>query len=153
MTDPVHFVGSVRLACAAFRPPPSQGQAWEHAAPGTPGSGLCTSAIEASRADIVPDKRTGRIRRGKQRATCRYQRLCDVPLRGDPRAINLNWLAIGMLNAGGTASSGNSFATRDLGSRARKAMRREPVTRQGFFQALRTPPATMAVKRPPPLGP
>src|SRR3982750_941258 len=42
-----------------------------------------------------------RVKRGKQRFTHRYRWLCDVPLRGDEEALTVNWLQIGILDAGG----------------------------------------------------
>lgn len=187
-------------------------------------------AIEEFRAGIKLDELSRKVRRGKQWTTYRYQWLCDVPLRGDAKAINVNWLIIEIRNAAGEVTYRNSFitdlaVTRDnvaalaaagrarwkvenqafntlktkgynlehnfghgqrnlssvlatlnllafachtvceLGGRAWRAARRELVTRQGFFHALRTLTsylvfaswdellATMAFTRPPPLGP
>lgn len=187
-------------------------------------------AIEEFRTGIVLDERIDRVRRGKQWTTYRYQWLCDVPLRGDAKAITVNWLMIEILSADGEVTYRNSFITDmpldrgtiaefaaagrarwkieneafntlktkgynlehnfghgkqnlaavlatlnllafachtvcELGGRAWQAARRELVTRQGFFQTLRTLTsylvfpswdnllATMAFARPPPLGP
>jgi hypothetical protein len=187
-------------------------------------------AIEEFRVGIVLDERIDRVRRGKQWTTCRYQWLCNVPLRGDAKAITVNWLMIEILNADAAVIYRNSFITdlpvsRDLvadlaaagrsrwkveneafnplktkgynlehnfghgkqnlaavlatlnllafacqtvcelGERAWKAARRELITRQGFFQALRTLTsylvfpswddmlATIAFTRRPPLRP
>ena len=58
-------------------------------------------AIEEFRAGIKLDELTRKVRRGKQWATYRYQWLCDVPLRGDAKAMTVNWLMIEVLNADG----------------------------------------------------
>jgi hypothetical protein len=187
-------------------------------------------AIEEFRAGIVLDELTQKVRRGKHWATHRYQWLRGVPLRGDGKAITVNWLMIEIRNADGGVTYRNSFitdldATREtvaelaacgrarwkieneafnvlktkgynlehnfghgkqhlsavlailnllafaahtvceLGGRAWRAAMRELVTRQGFFQSLRTITtylvfpswddllATLAFTRPPPLGP
>ena len=187
-------------------------------------------AIEEFRTGIVLDELLQRVRRGKQWTTYRYQWLCDVPLRGDAKAINVNWFTIEIINQDGAVTYRNSFVTDlpvtrdtvaalaaagrarwkienetfnvlktkgynlehnfghgrqnlsavlatlnllafachtacDLADRAWKAARRELVTRQGFFHALRTLTSylvfpswenlleTMAFNRPPPLGP
>jgi hypothetical protein len=187
-------------------------------------------AIEDFRAGIGLDELTQKVRRGKRWVTHRYQWLCGVPLRGDAKAITVNWLAIEIRNAGGEVTYRNSFVTdlpvsRDnvvelatcgrarwkieneafnvlktkgynlehnfghgkqnlstvlatlnllafachtaceLGGRAWRQATRELVTRQGFFQSLRTITTylvflswddllgTLAFTRPPPLGP
>jgi hypothetical protein len=187
-------------------------------------------AIEGFRAGIVLDTLTKRVRRGKQCVTHKYQWLTGVPLRGDEKAITVNWLMIEILNAAGEVTYRNSFITDldvgadnvadlaaggrarwkienetfnvlktkgynlehnfghgkqnlsavlailnllafachtvcDLGGRTWRAARRELVTRQGFFQSLRTITTylvfpgwedlleTMAFTRPPPRGP
>jgi len=187
-------------------------------------------AIEEFRAGIVLDELIQRTRRGRQWTTYRYQWLCNVPLRGDAKAINVNWLMIEIVNHDGTVTYRNSFITNlpvtrdtvaalaaagrarwkvenetfnvlktkgynlehnfghgrqnlatvlttlnllafachtvcDLADRPWQAARRELVTRQGFFHALRILTSylvftawqelleTMAFARPLPLGP
>jgi hypothetical protein len=68
-------------------------------------------AIEELRTGVVLDERIDRVRRGKQWTTYRYRWLCDVPLRGDAKAINVNWLMIEILNADGVITYRNSFVT------------------------------------------
>jgi hypothetical protein len=51
-------------------------------------------AIEEFRAGLPLDTLTERTRRGKKWTTYRYQWLCDVPLRGDAEAIDVNWLTV-----------------------------------------------------------
>ena len=58
-------------------------------------------AIEEFRAGIKLDELTRKVRRGKQWATYRYQWLRDVPLRGDAKAMTVNWLMIEVLDADG----------------------------------------------------
>ena len=187
-------------------------------------------AIEDFRTGLVLDTLTRRVRRAKKWVTHKYQWLTGVPLRGDEKAITVNWLMIEILNDAGDAAYRNSFITDldvtadnvadlaaggrarwkienetfnvlktkgynlehnfghgkqnlsavlailnllafachtvcDLGGRAWRAARREHVTRQGFFQSLRTITTylvfpcwddlleTMAFTRPPPRGP
>lgn len=66
-------------------------------------------AIEELGAGIVLDERVERIRRGKQTATHRYRGLCDVPLRGDAKAMSVNWLEIEITEAKGNITYRNSF--------------------------------------------
>ncbi len=68
-------------------------------------------AIEEFRAGIKLDELIRKVRRGKQWTTYRYRWLCDVPLRGDAKAITVNWLMIEILNAGGDVTYRNSFIT------------------------------------------
>lgn len=68
-------------------------------------------AIEEFRVGIVLDERVERIRRGKQYATHRYRWLCDVPLRGDAKAMSVNWLDIEITDAKGAITYRNSFIT------------------------------------------
>ena len=68
-------------------------------------------AIEEFRAGIGLDELTRKVRRGKQWTTYRYQWLRDVPLRGDAKAITVNWLMIEVLNADGDVTYRNSFIT------------------------------------------
>src|ERR1019366_10019052 len=68
-------------------------------------------AIEEIRADTKLDELTQKVRFGKQWSTYRYQWLCDVPLRGDAKAITVNWLMIEIRNAEGEVTYRNSFIT------------------------------------------
>jgi hypothetical protein len=56
-------------------------------------------------------KRVERIRRGKQWAPHRHRWLCDVPLRGDAKAITVNWLEIEIADAKRSVTYRNSFIT------------------------------------------
>jgi hypothetical protein len=187
-------------------------------------------AIEEFRVGIRRDERIDRIRRGKECFTHRYRWLSGVPLRGDEKAMTVNWLMIEISDANAKVTYRDSFITDlevrrenvaelaacgrarwkienetfnvlktkgynlehnfghgkqhlatvlatlnllafachtvcELGDRAWRAAMRELVTRQGFFQSLRTVTAylvfpsrddllaTLAFARPPPLGP
>ena len=68
-------------------------------------------AIAQFRAGIVLDERVERVRRGRQTATHRYRWLCEVPLRGDAKAITVNWLEIAIADATGAITYRNSFVT------------------------------------------
>src|ERR1700723_3129704 len=68
-------------------------------------------AIEEFRTGIALGERVERVRRGKQTATYRYRWLCDVPLRGDAKAMPVNWLEIQIADANGTVTYRNSFIT------------------------------------------
>ena len=68
-------------------------------------------AIEDFRTGIALDERLERLRRGRQWTTHRYRWLCDVPLRGDAKAIEVNWLEIEIADAKGTITYRNSFIT------------------------------------------
>jgi hypothetical protein len=68
-------------------------------------------AIEEFRAGIKLDEVTQKVRRGKRWTTYRYQWLCDVPLRGDAKAMTVNWLMIEILDADGEVTYRNSFIT------------------------------------------
>jgi hypothetical protein len=68
-------------------------------------------AIEEFRTGLVLEERVERVRRGKQWATHRYRWLSDVPLRGDAKAITVNWLAIEITDARGVLTYRNSFIT------------------------------------------
>ena len=52
-----------------------------------------------------------RVKRGKQRFTHRYRWLYEVPLRGDAKALTVNWLQIEILDATGEVTYRNSFVT------------------------------------------
>ena len=187
-------------------------------------------AIEEFRAGITLDERIDRVRSGKKWAIRRYQWLAGVPLRGDEKAMSVNWLSIEISDDSGKVTYRNSFIT-DLavtrenvaelaasgrarwkienetfnvlktkgynlehnfghgkqhlatvlavlnllafachtvcepGDKTWRAATRALVTRQGFFQSLRTITTylvfstwnellgTLAFTRPPPLGP
>jgi hypothetical protein len=68
-------------------------------------------AIEQFRVGIPLDTLSVRTRRGKKWTTYRYQWLCDVPLRGDAKAINVNWLAVEISDDAGAVTYRNSFIT------------------------------------------
>src|ERR1700723_4340337 len=68
-------------------------------------------AIEEFRTGIALGERVERVRRGKQTATYRYRWLCDVPLRGDAKAMPVNWLEIQIADANGTVTYRNSCIT------------------------------------------
>ena len=68
-------------------------------------------AIEEFRAGIVLDTLTERRRHGKKWTTCRCQWLCGVPLRGDAKAMDVNWFGVGTADAKGKATYRNSFVT------------------------------------------
>jgi hypothetical protein len=67
-------------------------------------------AIEEFRAGIVLDELVQEVR-GKQRTRHRYQWLCGVPMRGDDKAINVNWFTIEITNQDGKLTYRNSFIT------------------------------------------
>ena len=53
-----------------------------------------------------------RAKRGKKWTSIRYQWLCGVPLRGDAKAMEVNWLCVEMTDeATGTVTYRNSFVT------------------------------------------
>ena len=187
-------------------------------------------AIEEFRTGIVLEQKIERQRRGKQWITHTFQWLNGVPLRGDAKAITVNWLMIEIHDASGKSTYTNSFITDlavtaetvaaltaagrarwkienesfnvlktkgynlehnfghgrqnlsavlavlnllafgchtacDLADKVWRAARRELVTRQGFFQNLRSITTylvfpswdhllgTPAFARPPPQGP
>jgi hypothetical protein len=68
-------------------------------------------AIEEFRAGLVLDELTQKVRRGKQWFTHRCQWLCGVPLRGDTKAMTVNWLMIEIRNTAGEVTYRNSFIT------------------------------------------
>jgi hypothetical protein len=68
-------------------------------------------AIEEFRTGIVLDQRVECVRRARQWTTHHYRWLCDVPLRGDARAIAVNWLEIEIADAKGAITYRNSFIT------------------------------------------
>jgi hypothetical protein len=68
-------------------------------------------AIEDFRAGLVLDERLERVRRGTRWMTHRYRWLCDVPLRGDAKAMAVNWLEIEIADAKGAVTYRNSFIT------------------------------------------
>jgi hypothetical protein len=71
-------------------------------------------AIEEFRAGITLDERIDRVRNGKKWIVRRYQWLSGVPLRGDEKAMTVNWLMIEISDDRGKVTWRNSFIT-DLG--------------------------------------
>jgi hypothetical protein len=67
--------------------------------------------MEEFRAGITLDERIDRVRNGKKWITRRYQWLCGVPLRGDEKAMTVNWLSIEISDACGKVIYRNSFIT------------------------------------------
>lgn len=68
-------------------------------------------AIEEFRQGIKLDQLVHKVRRAKRWTTCRYQWLCGVPLRGDAKAIAVNWLMVEIINDKGELTYRNSFIT------------------------------------------
>jgi len=68
-------------------------------------------AIDEFRNGIKLDELIRKVRRGKKWTTYRYQWLCDVPLRGDAKAIIVNWLMIETLDADRNVTYRNGFIT------------------------------------------
>ena len=68
-------------------------------------------AIEEFRAGIRLDERIDRVRRGKKWFVHSYQWLPGVPLRGDEKAITVNWLSIEISDPDGAVTYRNSFIT------------------------------------------
>ena len=52
-----------------------------------------------------------RVWRGKKWTTWRYQWMGDVPLRGDEKAIQVNWFSIEIATEDGMVTYRNSFVT------------------------------------------
>jgi hypothetical protein len=67
-----------------------------------------TRRIEEFFTGVVLDELVQRTRRGKQWTSYRYQWFCDVPLRGDAKAINVNWFMIEIVNLTGEVTYCNS---------------------------------------------
>ena len=65
-------------------------------------------AIEAFRTGIVPDTLPDRRKHGKTTTTYCYQWLCGVPLRGDAKAIDVNWFSVEIADAKGKVTPGSS---------------------------------------------
>jgi hypothetical protein len=57
------------------------------------------------------DQRVDRIRSGQKWVSHRYQWLSGVPLRGDKKAMTVNWLMIEVSDANGKVTYRNSFIT------------------------------------------
>ena len=68
-------------------------------------------AIEEFRTGIRLDERIDRFRSGKKWVAHRYQWLSGVPLRGDEKAMTVNWLMIEISDATGKVTYRNSFIT------------------------------------------
>jgi hypothetical protein len=67
------------------------------------------SAIEDFLTGIHPETLTEQVRRGKKRTTCRYRWLNGVPLRGDEKAIPVNWFGVEICDDKGVVTYRNSF--------------------------------------------
>ena len=68
-------------------------------------------AIEEFRSGITLDTLTERRGLGKKWTAYRYQWLCGVPLRGDAKAMDVNWLSVEIADAKGKVTYRNSFVT------------------------------------------
>lgn len=68
-------------------------------------------AIEEFRSGITLDTLTERRRHGKKWTTYRYQWLCGVPLRGDAKAMDVNWFGVEITDAKGKVTYRNGFIT------------------------------------------
>jgi hypothetical protein len=68
-------------------------------------------AIEEFRTRIRPGERIDRIRSGKKCVTQRCQWISGVPLRGDEKAMTVDWLMIEISGASGKVTYRNSFIT------------------------------------------
>jgi hypothetical protein len=68
-------------------------------------------AIEEFRAGVVLDELKQKVKRGRQLFTYRYQWMNGVPLRGDEKAMTVNWLMIEMISPTGKVTHRNSFIT------------------------------------------
>jgi hypothetical protein len=82
-------------------------------------------AIEEFRAGIRLDERIDRFRTGKKWVTHRYQWLSGVPLRGDEKAMTVNWLMIEISDAVGKVTYRNSFITSSFGNAGVPPTKRE----------------------------
>lgn len=69
------------------------------------------STIEEYLAGIDLPVLTRRVKRGRKFFEHRYRWLCGVPLRGDAKALPVNWLAIEIIDASGEVTYRNSFIT------------------------------------------
>lgn len=72
---------------------------------------LSHPAIEEFCAGIALPELTQQIKRGRERFTYRYRWMCALPLRGDAKAMTVNWLSIQITNAAGKQTYANSFIT------------------------------------------
>jgi len=68
-------------------------------------------AIEEFRAGVVLDELKVEVKRGRQWFTYRYRWMNGVPLRGDEKAMTVNWLAIEIISPTGKVTHRNSFIT------------------------------------------
>jgi hypothetical protein len=82
-------------------------------------------AIEEFRVGIKLDERIDRVRSGKKWITRRHQWLCGVPLRGDEKAMTVNWLMIEIGDATGMVTYRNSFITSSFGNAGVPPTKRE----------------------------
>jgi Transposase DDE domain len=69
------------------------------------------ATIEAYLTGVELPVHTERVKRGRERFTSTYRWLCDVPLRGDGKAMSVNWLMIEIANPKGAVTYRNSFIT------------------------------------------
>ena len=68
-------------------------------------------AIEDFRTGVVLDEPKNAVKRGSRRFTWRYRWMNEVPLRGDERAMMVNWLMIEIIDPTGKITHRNSFIT------------------------------------------
>jgi hypothetical protein len=68
-------------------------------------------AIEDFRAGVVLDELKKKVKRGRHWFTYRYRWMNEVPLRGDERAMMVNWLMIEIISPAGKVTHRNSFIT------------------------------------------
>jgi len=67
--------------------------------------------IEEYLTGIELSERVEKVKRGREWIVHRYRWLRDVPLRGDAKALKVNWLGIEILNKAGEVTYRNSFIT------------------------------------------
>ncbi len=67
--------------------------------------------IQESLTGIDLPERVEQVKRGRERFTHRYRWLGDVPLRGDDKAMRVNWLSIEIRDRTGKLTYQNSFIT------------------------------------------
>jgi len=67
--------------------------------------------IEAYLTAIKLSERVEKVKRGRQWFSYRYRWLCQVPLRADAKALEVNWLSIEILDKAGELTYRNSFIT------------------------------------------
>jgi len=67
--------------------------------------------IEEYLTGIELSERVEKVKRGRDWIVHRYRWLCDVPVRADAEALEVNWLGIEILNKAGEVTYRNSFIT------------------------------------------